>query len=149
MWEGIDIAVVKAEWSEELGGFAKNPEAIKRALEHLPVDWPPNVAQFKALCIGREGDIEQSQPRLPGPIANIAKVREIISKIPRLQAKRPPKQWAEDLRKREQKIDRSMSIAQRAAWREALLASGSEPAVASGIRIISDDKLPPGMRRVA
>ena len=145
-WAGLDMAAVEADWAQELGGFSKNPDAIKRALEQLPAEWPPTVAQFKALCIGREGDIEQEQPRLPAPPADPARVAELIAKIPRLQAKRSPRQWADDLRKREQAIDRTMSVTQRAAWRVALR-EVEEPVVNMSFSLIDPACLPPGMRR--
>ncbi len=51
MWEGVDLNAVKADWAEELAGLANAPESIKHALAHLPIDRPPNVGQFRALCI--------------------------------------------------------------------------------------------------
>lgn len=145
MWEGIDIAAVKADWAEELGGFHKNPDAIKRALEQLPANWPPTVAQFKALCIGREGDIEQEQPRLPAPPADPERVKALVAEIPRAQAKRSPRQWADDLRKREQAIDRTMSVTQRAAWRVALQ-DAPAPSTGMTFSLIDPSCLPPAMR---
>lgn len=52
MWEGLDIAAVKSDWAAELAGYANRPEAIKHGLNHLPVDFPPNVKQFALLCRG-------------------------------------------------------------------------------------------------
>lgn len=48
MWEGVDIAAVKAEWAYELGGVPS--EAILYALEYMPHDKPPTVKQFATLC---------------------------------------------------------------------------------------------------
>ncbi len=144
MWEGIDMAVVKADWAEELGGFERNPSAIGRALNGLPVDWPPTVAQFKALCIGEPGDIEQSQPILPAPPADPARVAEIVAKIPREREKVPARKWSEDLRKREQSLGR-LTMAQRTMWRAALRAPDEQTKnVAS--QLIDRECLPPGMR---
>ena len=49
-WEGVDMDAVKAEWANELGGYANNLNAIGYGLDNLPQDFPPNVAQFKAIC---------------------------------------------------------------------------------------------------
>lgn len=49
-WEGLDMAAVRADWADELAGYANRPEAIKHALGHLPPDRPPNVSQFLLLC---------------------------------------------------------------------------------------------------
>lgn len=50
MWEGIDPDAVKADWEENLRNvFAKNPQAIVYALEHLP-ERVPTSDQFRKLC---------------------------------------------------------------------------------------------------
>lgn len=63
-WEGLDMAAVRADWAAELAGYVNRPEAIKHALIHLPVDRPPNVAQFVLLC---RGVPDAPLPRLPMP----------------------------------------------------------------------------------
>lgn len=55
-WEGLDLAEVKADWMRELGGLLDTPNAIRHGLERLPTDKPPNVLQFRAICIGAPGD---------------------------------------------------------------------------------------------
>lgn len=50
MWDGLDMAVVRADWADVLAGVQHRPDALRHALEHLPPDWPPNATQFKALC---------------------------------------------------------------------------------------------------
>lgn len=67
MWEGIDMDAVKAEWAEELAGYATNLNAIGYGLDHLPADFPPNIAQFKAICNRRP---DTSAPALPAPPIN-------------------------------------------------------------------------------
>jgi hypothetical protein len=47
-WEGVPMEAVKADWAETLGGLGR--EAILHALDHLPVDGPPNALQFRDLC---------------------------------------------------------------------------------------------------
>lgn len=118
MWDGIDISVVKADWAEELGGFACNPDAIKRALDMLPNDWPPNVAQFKALCIGPPGDVCDKPLRLEAPSAD-PKIVEAVKSVGRNVQTEGPKAWAWRLKARDFAGDRLTKF-QRDAWREAL-----------------------------
>jgi hypothetical protein len=51
MVSGVDAGIENAKivWAEELSGFAKWPEAIGYALEHLP-ERVPNCIKFKELC---------------------------------------------------------------------------------------------------
>lgn len=49
-WRDIDLALVKADWAHELGGFEQRAHAIAHALANLPTDSPPSVLQFRALC---------------------------------------------------------------------------------------------------
>jgi hypothetical protein len=48
--DGNDAGVINAmqHWAERLGGFADQPETIKNALQHLPVE-PPSLPQFVEL----------------------------------------------------------------------------------------------------
>lgn len=50
-WEGQNIDEVKLDWARELGAVLSNPQAIKHALLHLPVERPPTVLQFRQLCV--------------------------------------------------------------------------------------------------
>lgn len=82
---GIDAGIenAKAVWADELAGFAKWPEAIGYALEHLP-ERVPNCIKFKELC--------RNAPR-PEPLklehklteeqmaANKERIKEIIDKL--------------------------------------------------------------------
>ena len=79
-WEGLDMAAVRADWADELAGYAKRPEAIKHALGHLPPDRPPNVSQFLLLC---RNSPEPFPVLLPAPSvteADKARVREMLAK---------------------------------------------------------------------
>jgi hypothetical protein len=71
---GIDLELVKADWAEELAGFERNPEALKHALQHLPVE-PPNVMQFRALANGAP---PPELPRLPEPKADPERVQRAL-----------------------------------------------------------------------
>lgn len=65
-WDGFDMADVRAEWAEQLAGLERRPDALRYALEYLPIDRPPNSAQFKALCdrapVGNPLQIEGPKP---------------------------------------------------------------------------------------
>ncbi len=113
MWDGIPMEAVRADWAEELAGFNDKPEALKHALEHLPVDRPPNSAQFRALCIGKP---EIYRPALEAPAASPAVVAAARAvNVDRVD----PKAWAHELRRRELACDR-LTPAQRGMWRAAL-----------------------------
>lgn len=53
-WPDVDIAWVKADWSEVLDGLSG--DALSHGLKNLPHDRPPNAMQFRALCIQRPSD---------------------------------------------------------------------------------------------
>lgn len=115
-WEGQEMAAVMADWGHELDGWQHQPEAIRYALEHLPVDKPPTVLQFRALCNRRPE---------PTALAITNDVRAEPEKVAALAASitRAPQNdhraWARALRDREQGGER-LSMAQRDAWRTAL-----------------------------
>jgi len=47
-WDGIDMALVKADWANELDGMT--PDQIKAALANLPGDFPPaTCTAFRSL----------------------------------------------------------------------------------------------------
>lgn len=113
MWEGIDPAAVKADWSEELAGFQNRPKALKYALEYLP-DRPPNVQQFKAICARAP---EPTPPALPPPVTS---PEVVAAALERMRATPPPSHWALRLRAREVSLEERLTSYQRRAWREAL-----------------------------
>lgn len=49
-WDGVDMAFVKADWAEELDGYANNLEPLRYALRHLPERCPANVGQLKKIA---------------------------------------------------------------------------------------------------
>ena len=48
-WDGIPIEDVKSDWRYVLSGFERSPDAIKYALDNLPVR-APTVLEFKAIA---------------------------------------------------------------------------------------------------
>ena len=57
MWAGVPMEAVKADWAQCLEGMTSR--AIRYALDNLPDERPPTVAQFKKLCL--QG-LEQPEP---------------------------------------------------------------------------------------
>lgn len=77
---GVDVGLLnsKHEWSEELGGFLGQPEAIAYALKNLPTDHPPNALQFAAIC--RRAPVKEL-PALPAPPVNVEKLKSFASEL--------------------------------------------------------------------
>lgn len=75
-WEGIDLNDVKNDWAHELSGFERAPHAIAYALQNLPDDKAPNVAQFRA--IAHRAPAAQTL-RIEPPAANPAVVRAALA----------------------------------------------------------------------
>ena len=51
-WTGVDIALVKADWAEQLDNMS--PAAIRKALDSLPEDFPPTATAFRKLGVIRD-----------------------------------------------------------------------------------------------
>lgn len=154
MWEGVRADVVKGQWAVELGGFINRKDAIMHALEHLPVDRPPNSLQFRVICMGApELTKPEAAPQLPGMPAQKADISRLITEVQRLKAlqaevKTKPKQWAWDLRQRE-KDGEALTDQQRKDWRLALHEADAHEKIGGEFKNIDIDCLPPGMREAA
>lgn len=66
LYRDLNIADVKDDWAESLGVCVRRPEAIKHALEFLP-EKPPNVIQFRTLCMEAMKGAAYEEPALPAP----------------------------------------------------------------------------------
>lgn len=77
-WSGVSIEAVKADWAHELDGMEQHPDSIKHALQHLPIDQPPTVLQFRELC--RKAPLPKHK-ELPAPPVNKAAADAALSKI--------------------------------------------------------------------
>lgn len=75
-WDGVDMALIKADWADELLGFADNLEPLRYALRHLP-ERCPNVAQFRAIA---NGCPLPEFRQLPAPVADPAVVAEQVAR---------------------------------------------------------------------
>lgn len=114
-WEGVDIALVKADWAEQLAGFADKPDAIRHALENLPPDRAPTVGEFAAVANRHQ----PATPALPAPKPDPARAHAAVAAIGRRLHDHDPRAWAQRLRDREA-AGEPLSLAQRHFWREAL-----------------------------
>lgn len=143
-YEGNDVELVKADWAEVLHGISDR--SIRYALAHLPADYPPNAAQFLALCLQVPERKPQQRPLLEGPPADLTRLGKAMQRLVELQRARKPLQWAYDLKAAEESGTR-MSEALRKAWRNALAKRGPEEGVNYGeFRPIEFYALPPGMK---
>jgi len=149
-WEGVDAQVLKATWAKELGGLVNRPDMIEHALNHLPVDRPPNVLQFRVICFGAPEKEHAPAPQLPGmppKKADISRLHAAMARYKELReiARTKPKQWAYDLQEREKRGE-ALSEWQRQAWREVLAKVDLRTMGGPGV-VIENDRLPPAMRR--
>jgi hypothetical protein len=93
-WEGQDMAVVKADWGNELDGFGDKPDAIVWALKNLPPDRPPTVLQFRE--IANRAPVKADVLRLAAPPINPELGERIRAEMTRFKtgARPSPKDWA-------------------------------------------------------
>lgn len=142
MWDGIEIEAVKADWAEQLSALEDKPHLIAYAVENLPADKPPTVAQFRALCGSAPPPVYKA---LPQPRLNPAKAREASEAVK--AAFVPPTDrlaWAKRLRDAEAE-GKPLTEQQRKDWRIAL-ATMPDRELFAGISEIDPAVLPPAMR---
>ena len=115
MYSDVKPEMVEADWCEQLEGV--RPKAIEYALVNLPLQWPPNAAEFRALCNARPDSV----PRLPAPHepASDEVVQEAVGRARRGAFGAMDRQWANRLRQREES-GHKLTQAQRDMWRQAL-----------------------------
>lgn len=154
-WEGMDDQAVKAKWAKELGGFVHRKDAIVHALKHLPVDRPPNVLQFRVICLGAPADeapaaaakVEDKTRRRATP-KDAARLKAAMARYHalRLEAAQKPKQWAYDLQAREM-AGEALTMTQRTAWRDCLAKIELRGGPIGDFNPVPNEALPPGMRK--
>ena len=119
---------LKAHWGRELARLQQNPAAIRHGLENMPAH-PPNLIEFKALCVRRPDYVQAVA--LPAPEANPERVAAALSVVQKASGM-DMLDWAHRLKAREahQKAhgcdsrDR-LTPYQREAWRIALKADSA------------------------
>lgn len=137
MWADIPMEAVKADWANELDKMS--PAHVRYALDHLPADYPPTVAQFRALAL----NMPEYHRALPAPKSTPSRVAAELARMRSFQAQREPLGWAKALEERE-KAGEPVTEAVRAMWRSAVHdAPSNEPIV---FNTIAPELLPPGMR---
>lgn len=124
-YEGIDPAVIKADWAEVLDGVGG--ESIAYAIRNLPVDRPPNAMQFRELCRNAPRN-EPTRLALAGeyePMSEetLQRLREIAARMKENAQK--PKGWRSD---------------------RAIDEANVKPFVGP-FAVVPEDVLPPGMRK--
>lgn len=117
-YDGLDLAMVKAEWAEGLAGYqVDHGAAITWALGALP-DRAPNLIEFRALCrhapTPAKKLLEGPPPEKPNP-EMLAKVAEVLTE----KAPADAKQWARDLAEKDAQ-GLPLSVTQRRMYRAAL-----------------------------
>ncbi len=82
-YEGLEPAAVKQDWAIELAGFQNSPEALGYGLRNLPIDRPPNVLQFRALCRKAPPPTFKALPSPPLTEEGRAKVKAMLDEVRR------------------------------------------------------------------
>lgn len=143
--EAAHVKSLRDTWQRELRNFRNFPEAITFGLENLPPH-PPNLPEFRALCLRAPARAPKQQDLLPPPKADLARLAGEISKVASSWKARKPTACLEELEQR-QRDGEKLTAGQLAfvkAAREARPAVG----VSYGeFRPIDPSTLPPGMVR--
>lgn len=143
------LEVVSDDWAEFLDGVSAN--SIQYALVNLPLEWPPNVMQFRDLCMRMPDPYKHSLP-MPKQDKERAEAtrKRIAADMAKLTAKlnapRGPLDWAHALKAREESGDR-LTQAQRSMWHEAFSQTHITQLSAGDFTAIENHTLPPAMQR--
>lgn len=109
-YEGVAIELVHQDWARVLREFARNPAAVKWALENLP-DAPVMAPQFRQLCSAAPRPATQLLER---PAVTPARLREVRAQLQQIVSQRVPtdsKAWAREVMA---KVERGESVSYRA-----------------------------------
>lgn len=116
-YEGQDLAVVKADWANELAGLQGRPSAIKHALDHCGGK-APNVIEFKEACSRAPVRVTFA---LEAPRASQSVIDHAMAKASEALRHRGDRlDPVRELRRRELEGDRRLTKFQREFWRIAL-----------------------------
>lgn len=98
-YDGMDLALVKANWAEVLDGF--KGASIAYGLRNLP-QRPPNAMQFRDLCRNAPDTTPRLPPPNPGPMTEERRALLADVKALRPGAGSDPLDWARKLQARHQ-----------------------------------------------
>lgn len=85
-YAGVEEQMLRDDWSEQLAGFIRHPDAIAYALNNLPEDKAPNVAEFRRLCNQAPpppvaGLLTNAQERKPPPPGVAEKLKRFQASV--------------------------------------------------------------------
>jgi len=93
-WAGVDMADLEADWADQLDGM--QPANIRKALESLPLEFPPTAPAFRALGVIAEE--HKPAPQLPPP--DQVGMKRIASELQAARIDMPtPSGWMQQLRR--------------------------------------------------
>lgn len=111
-------SVLLGHWAKELGRFQSNPSALQFGLSNLPAN-PPNLIEFKAIC-GR-APRANDHLSLPAPEVSREGLARVQQKLANgLGGALDPMDPVRRIMLRELDGDKSVNLAQREFWRQAL-----------------------------
>ena len=110
-WRGINIQLVRMDWLRELHGVSA--AEVEFGLRYLPMDRPPTVTEFRAIC-HRAPQTAPARQMIAGPRPDLQRLREQLGKLRDVlvSAKRPKRQWIDDLLAKQRRGE-ELSVAQR------------------------------------
>ncbi|MEY2875897.1 MAG: hypothetical protein RLZZ373_3268 [Pseudomonadota bacterium] len=84
-YAGVEEQMLHADWAEQLAWFRRHPDAIAYALNNLPDDRAPTVAEFRRLCNQAPQPVaallSNSQTRKPPPPEVAEKLKAFQNRI--------------------------------------------------------------------
>ena len=142
-WAGLSMEAIEADWADQLDGM--RPENIRKALDSLPLEFPPTAPAFRALGSIRE----EARPAAALPPPDRAGLLRIASSLAvATNSQESPVEWMARLER-----DVKAGNASRARIEHYRIAVkngyyGNPPdAIAGPFVPPPADTLPPGMRR--
>lgn len=118
VYAGMEPEMVRRNWAKELDGMSE--DAIRYACNNLPERYPPNVLEFRRLCMSRRTEATRLALPAPRPQGMPPDVRAAIERLNRGNSRAMDQlAWARALRARELACE-DLSHVQREMWRAAL-----------------------------
>jgi hypothetical protein len=87
-WAGLSMEAIELDWANELDGM--RPEGIKKALQSLPVEFPPTAPGFRALGVIRD----EAAPLVALPAPDPVGLKRIAQSLaPIVNHQETPAEW--------------------------------------------------------